>query len=58
MALYKAIEHNKELRRQYTGAKLHSCSCRNHGGCPWCLSNRLHKNRIREQQARYKLIET
>lgn len=41
--LNKAIEHKKEKRKPYYGSKAFSCSCRNHGGCPACLSNRTHK---------------
>lgn len=43
MSLDKAIEHGKEHRRQYTGSKSIDRTCRNHGGCDWCLENRLYK---------------
>ena len=43
MSLNKAIEHKKEKRKPYTGAKAISCQCRNHGTCDWCKENRLHK---------------
>jgi hypothetical protein len=43
MGLYKAIEAGKEKRRQYKGAKLVDCSCRNHGTCTWCQENRLYR---------------
>lgn len=36
MSLDKAIEHNKERRRPYRGAKSVDPECRNHGNCPWC----------------------
>ena len=45
MSLNKAIEHGKERRKQYYGSKAIDRSCRNHGGCPWCEENRLHKFR-------------
>ena len=45
MSLDKAIEHGKEKREPYQGAKLYFKSCRNHGGCPWCERNRKHKFR-------------
>lgn len=45
MSLDKAIEHKKEKRRPYRGAKAADKSCRNHGSCPWCLENRKHKFR-------------
>ena len=47
MSLDKAIEHGKEYRKQWKYKKNYSKSvddrCRNHGGCDWCLSNRVHK---------------
>ena len=45
MSLDKAIEHGKERRKPYRGAKAVDCTCRNHGSCPWCKANRLHKFR-------------
>lgn len=45
MSLDKAIEHGKEHRKPYRGAKAYFRSCRNHGGCPWCEANRKHKFR-------------
>lgn len=50
MGLEKAIEHKKEHRKPYYGAKAVACSCRNHGTCEYCLSNRLNKNNKREQR--------
>ena len=43
MSLDKAIKYGKEKRKPYTGSKAIACSCRNHGGCEWCLGNRLYK---------------
>lgn len=43
--LDKAIANGKEKRKSYKGAKAISLRCRNHGGCPWCEGNRLHKYR-------------
>lgn len=31
-------------RKAYTKAKAVDRSCRNHGSCPYCKNNRLHKN--------------
>lgn len=45
MSFDKAIEHKKEHRRPYHGGKAVCKSCRNHGGCEWCESNRKHKYR-------------
>ena len=50
MGLEKAIEHKKEHRKPYRGSKAIDCSCRNHGTCDYCLSNRLNKNNKREQR--------
>lgn len=47
MSLDKAIEHGREHRKPYRGAKAIDGSCRNHGGCPWCEENRKHKFRDR-----------
>ena len=40
MSLDKAIEHKKEKRKPYTGAKAIDRTCRNHGSCGWCQANR------------------
>ncbi len=44
MSLNKAIASGKEHRKPYRGGKSIAKSCRNHGGCPWCLENRRHKD--------------
>jgi hypothetical protein len=51
MSLEKAIKYNKEYRKQYRGAKSFACSCRNHGGCGYCNSNRM----IFDKKARLRL---
>jgi hypothetical protein len=43
MSLAKAIAHGKERRRQYRKSKAFDYTCRNHGSCPYCKNNRLHK---------------
>lgn len=45
MSLDKAIEHKKEKRKPYRKAKAIDKTCRNHGSCPQCKANRLHKFR-------------
>jgi hypothetical protein len=40
MSLDKAIEHHKEHRKKYRGAKAVDSCCRNHGSCKWCEGNR------------------
>lgn len=50
MTLDKAIEHNKEHRKPYHGAKAVDKSCRNHGDCPWCQGNRHYRaNKLEEK---------
>ncbi len=50
MSLDKAIKHGKEHRKPYRSlAKSIDPSCRNHGSCPWCLGNRMHKH-VKKQQ--------
>jgi len=59
MSLNKSIASGKEHRKEYRGAKAVDRTCRNHGGrsggtkkqCPWCLDNRTHSNKKREQEA-------
>lgn len=48
MSLDKAIKSGKEHRKQYYGTKSFSKECRNHGSCPVCRENRLHKFKIKK----------
>lgn len=48
MSLDKAIEHGKEKRKPYRGAKAIDPMCRNHGGCPACAKKRQYKIKRRE----------
>lgn len=41
MSLDKAIKHHKEYRKAYRHAKAYDTSCRNHGDCPHCRTDRL-----------------
>lgn len=57
MGLEKAIEHKKEHRKPYKGAKAVDGSCRNHGGghhneCPWCAGNRQANNKRKLEKAK------
>lgn len=45
MSMDKAIEHGKERRKPYRGAKAVDRTCRNHGSCKWCENNRRFKFR-------------
>jgi hypothetical protein len=60
MSLEKAIKHNKEKRKQYVGkdyCKLVDPACRNHGGCPYCEENRLHKDNVSKEKQKEKIKE-
>lgn len=57
MSLDKAIEHGKEKRRPYRGAKSVDVSCRNHGDCEWCKRTRLYQYRKVDEASRYKMEE-
>ena len=43
----KHTRKNKK-RRARRGSKAFDPSCRNHGQCDWCRSNRLHKFKVSE----------
>ena len=57
MGLEKAIEYGKEKRKIYYGSKAFDCSCRNHGTCEWCLSNRMIQRTKVEQSAKQALAD-
>lgn len=57
MSLNKSITHGKEHRRPYWGAKAIDRTCRNHGSCEWCKSNRTHKNDKRKLRQAQELEE-
>lgn len=57
MSLDKAIEHGKEKRKPYRGAKAIACSCRNHGTCDYCKFNRLHQSTRVDDATRQQLEE-
>lgn len=50
MSLDKAIKYGKEHRKPYHGGKAFARSCCNHGSCPFCTGNRLHKFRDKHPQ--------
>lgn len=52
MSLDKAIKSGKEHRKPYRKSKRIDASCRNHGNCPYCKQNRLHKFRDDKGQDR------
>lgn len=44
MSLEKAIYYGKEHRKPYRKSKAFDSSCRNHGGCSWCLGNHTYQD--------------
>lgn len=54
MSLDKAIEHGKEKRKPYHGAKAIDPWCRNHGFCKSCELSRKIKFFKKEQSAKNK----
>lgn len=57
MSLDKAIEHGKEKRKQYTGAKAIYLNCRNHGSCDFCKSNRMYQQTKADEATRQKIVD-
>lgn len=56
MAMHKAIAAGKEHRVEYGTKGQPYCkavdpSCRNHGSCLWCLSNRTYKDKNKKKIA-------
>lgn len=47
MSLDKSIEHGKEKRRLYRGAKAVDRTCRNHGACGCVRKKAEHKDKKR-----------
>lgn len=35
---------SRSYKKEYTKSKRFDKTCRNHGGCPYCEDNRLHKH--------------
>lgn len=53
MSLEKAIKYRKEKRKEYRGSKAFDRTCRNHGSCGWCESNRT----FSEKKKRFSIDE-
>jgi hypothetical protein len=43
MSLDKGIKYGKEHRKEYYDSRAVDTTCRSHGSCPWCKTNRFHK---------------
>jgi len=48
MSFDKPYPNRKDKRKPYYGAKAIDHTCRNHGSCSWCRSNRTYRFRISE----------
>lgn len=57
MSLDKAIQHGKERRKEYRGAKAIDATCRNHGSDEWSVEDRKHKHRKRKERYQSMLKE-
>lgn len=57
MSLDKAIQHGKEKRKPYRGAKAIDPYCRNHGSDDWSKSDRTIQSQREEQKAQAKINE-
>lgn len=53
--LDKSIEHGKEYRRQYRGAKACDRTCRNHGSCDWCKNDRTYRSNKLDEKIKFDL---
>ena len=50
MSMDKAIKSGKEHRKEYYGSKAIDKSCRCHGSCAFCLSNRMYQRKKEEEK--------
>lgn len=57
MSYNQAVAHGKEKREKYCGSKAFDKTCRNHGSCPYCRSNRLHSFKKRDDEMKQRLRE-
>ena len=57
MSLDKGIKSGKEHRKPFHGSKSFDRTCRNHGACGWCASNRLKKDKGLKDDAKDQMKE-
>ena len=57
MSLEKAIKHKKEYRKPYRGSAQFDRSCRNHGNCGYCVSNRTYSSNKKVYSSKDQLRE-
>jgi hypothetical protein len=51
MSFDKNYPRRKDRRKPYIRRGAADRSCRPHGGCPWCLENRMHGYKKRIESA-------
>lgn len=44
--IFKGLGMSRTVKKSYTGSKRFDKTCRSHGGCPHCESNRLRYKKI------------
>lgn len=58
MAFDKAIKYGKEWRKPYPKvAQQVDPSCRCHGGCEWCLGNRMYQYNKEKERTKQRMEE-
>ena len=57
MGLDKGINHGKEHRKQYRGAKAVDKSCRNHGSDDWARANREYRANRENERTQLELTQ-
>ena len=50
MSLEKGILHGKEHRKPYYDSRRFDWSCKAHGNCGWCYSNRKGKGELKTRE--------
>lgn len=53
----KQKKMSRTKKHKLTGSKAYSCSCRNHGTCPYCRSNRMYNELRDKEKVEYEEIE-
>ena len=57
MSLDKGIKYGKEHRKEYRDSRRIDRTCRSHGSCPWCQSNRLYRSIKQKVNAKQQIEE-
>lgn len=48
MGFDKNYPNRKDRRKKYYDSRAAAGTCRSHGSCTWCLGNRLHKHKKKQ----------